>query len=77
MGCCQISLIESEFQSSPAGSMILPDKPGILNKSLPILIPTINDPSFPPPKLTPYFGRKFNFEDADKGTHDSKPLEIS
>lgn len=77
MGCCQTSLTESEFQSSPAGSMILQDKSGIVSKSLPILIPMINDSSLPPPKLTPYFGRKFNFDDADKGTHDSKPLEIS
>ncbi|OMJ64976.1 hypothetical protein SteCoe_40431 [Stentor coeruleus] len=77
MGCCQTSLIESDFQSSLAGSLIIQDKPGLGNKHLPISIPLINDSPAPTPKLTPFFGKKFNFDDSDKGTHEKKSLEIS
>lgn len=77
MGCCQTSLIESDFHTSLTGSMIVQDKSGLGSKHLPISIPLINDSSPPPPKLTPFFGKKFNFDDSDKGTHETKPLEIS
>lgn len=73
MGCCQTSICESEFHSSPSGSLLIHDKVG--TKKLAIALTVINDSSAPIPKQTPCFGKKFQFEEGSK-SHESRNLDI-
>ena len=78
MGCCQTSLLGPDFQSTPIGSINIQEKvPENKKLAFPIPISISNDNNIPQPTITPYFGKKFNFEDCDKTNHESKPLEIS
>ena len=74
MGCCQTSILESEFHSSPTGSLLINEKGG--NKKLAIALTVINDSSAPVPKHTPCFGKKFQFDDGLK-IHENKNLDIN
>lgn len=74
MGCCQTSLSESEFHSSPSGSLLINEKTG--GKKLAIALTVINESSAPIPKQTPCFGKKFQFEEGSK-SHESRNLDIN
>jgi hypothetical protein len=76
MGCCQINLLGPELNllNSPNMQEKPPDKD---KAELHLPISVSIDNSIPPPTLTPYFGKKFNFDDTEKSNHETKHLEIS
>lgn len=77
MGCCQTSLLGSEFQSSPTGSINIQER-GPDKGKLIVPISLSGENAFPTPILTPFFGKnKFKFDDIEKGSHEGKSLEIN
>jgi hypothetical protein len=76
MGCCQASIVEHDLHLNQAGSMIAQDKHSYSNRKIPISLPLVSESSIPPPKLTPCFGKKFNFDDY-RSSHETKHLEIN
>ncbi|OMJ81703.1 hypothetical protein SteCoe_17753 [Stentor coeruleus] len=78
MGCCQTSMLGADFQSFPIGSIAInKDCTGSNKNTLVIMDSHSSDHSSPPPIITPYFGKKFSFDESDKHHHDSKALDIS
>jgi hypothetical protein len=75
MGCCQTFVLDSELHSSPNGSMVVQDRN--VGKNVPINLTLVNEGYAPAPKLTPYFGKKFQFEESGKGSCESRSLEIN
>ena len=78
MGCCQNAPLGAEFQSIPVGSISIHERVPDNNMcTLDLPISLTSDNSSPTPIITPYFGKKFNFEDTERSNRENKHLKIS
>ncbi|OMJ81087.1 hypothetical protein SteCoe_18498 [Stentor coeruleus] len=78
MGCCQTSMLGPDFQSFPVGNIAKQKDVQDNNKNLLELQDSnsSNNPS-PPPIITPFFGKKFSFDESEKHHHEIKVPDIS
>lgn len=76
MGCCQILTIDPDFNASASSSPQIPDKPIFCNP-VSLSLSHQNDPSVPPAKLTPYFGKQFKFDEALRSSSDQRHVQIN